>query len=347
MLATGKKPRNYHVVEEPGAFSSGTSSGTYLIYQYDGEAKEVTIPCKHKDRNVTGLGLGTNSVFIYGTVEKLTIPHCIEKIGAGAFSLCPNLTKIEIDADNKHYETDDGMMYTKGKGTLLFTPTNKKSVTIGSKTTVIGTSGLGNLNLDTLVIPKTVKTLSTSALAFSTIKSLTIEEGVETIDNRAFEKMTSNNKVVIPASVKVFGNYTFNSSSVDTVIFSKGMTEIPRYCFYQSHIRTVEIPDTVKTIRKQAFFYCRWLTNISLPASITSIEEDAFGSPISVTRHIYFAGSANRWNRISFGNALPKDTIMHYGNYPDDPTWDSASHLSAGLLVWAIIAIALKQIGFF
>jgi len=344
---SGRMPRKFFVREEPGAFSSGLSSkGYYLIYQYDGEEEEVAIPCEHKNATITGLGLSGYSVFIYGTVKKLIIPNCISIIGEGAFSLCPNLTDVEIDDDNINFERDNGMVYKKGKDTLIFTPTNKKSISFDPVTTVIGNSALGSLTLDKLVIPSTVKTLSSSALAFSNIKNLTIENGVEFIGNRAFEKMTSSSKVVIPDSAKVIGNYSFNSSSIDNVVFPQGITEIPIGCFYQSHITKVFIPDTVTTIRKQAFFYCRWLTNISLPASITSIEKDAFGSPVSVRRHIYFAGSEKRWKKIKFENDLPSDTIMHYGDYPDDDSssngkLNSAHFVSSGYLVWIAIAVAM------
>jgi len=352
---SGKKPRKFRVEEEPGAFSSGEStSGIYLIYQYDGEEKEVTIPCQHKNyNNITGLGLGDNSVFIYGTIEKLNIPACITNISGGAFSLCTNLTRVTINSANPNYETDNnGMVYSKGKSTLMFTPTNKKSVSIDPVTTAIGTSGLGNLKLDKLVIPGTVKTLGTSALAFSKITNLTIEYGVETIKNHAFEGMTSTSKVVIPDSVTFLGDYAFNQSRVSSVVLPQGLTEIPKYCFASSSVSSVVIPDTVTIIRKQAFFHCSSFRNISLPASLKTVESDAFFIMSSLlSRDIYFAGSEKRWNRITFETALPSDITVHFGNYPDDPSSEddsnelnsmslnSASLISGGFLVWVAIFI--------
>jgi len=234
---------------------------------------------------------------------------------------------------------NDGMLYTKGKGKLMFTPTNKQSVTINSATTVIAGGALSNLNLDKLVIPGTVKNLSAYALAYTNIKNITIENGVEVIGNHAFEKSTSDSPVVIPDSVKVFGNYSFNASKISDVVLPQGLTEIPMYCFRESKIKNIVIPNNVTVIRKQAFYYCTALKNISLPSSITSIEADAFDSPMSMKRDIYFAGSEKRWNRITFGKSAVPDTIntIHFGNEPDES--DADEDLNAGADAANIVAV--------
>lgn len=350
---SGKAPRPFKVYEEKEGFSAGTfttSQGKTVIYQYDGVEKEVTIPCDLGEEDVEGLGVSGYPVFIYHTVEKVTIPNCIQLIGESAFSQCPNLSSVVIRADNYFFEEEDGMVYKKGKNELVFTPATKKNVTILPETTVIEGGGLGSLVLESLVIPGTVKTLGASALAFSSIDNLTIEEGVKTIGNRAFEKVTTKLPVVLPSSVTSLGNFAFNASNIGSVTLPEGLTEIPRYCFRESRIQKMVVPESVTTIREQAFFYCRFLTNISLPAHITSIESDAFDSPIAITRHIYFAGSEKRWKAIKFGSAIPSWNTIHFGDYPDDstiPVWSEDNSMNAANLVsgkfavWATMIVAI------
>jgi len=338
------KPRHFAVREEPGGFSSGIviSTRQYIIYQYDGMEEEVTIPCEYEGNNITVFGLSGANVFIYGTVKKVNIPSCITTIGESAFSMCPNLADVVIHEDNPNYESYDRMVYTKGKGTLIFTSTNKSSVTISPLTTTIGVGALGSLNLGSLVIPGTVKKVGNSALAFSTITNITIEYGVESFGNRAFEKAKIS-KVVFPDSVKSIGNYSFNASSISTVVFPKNLTEVPRGCFYQSTIKNPILPDTIEVIRRQAFYYCSHLDNLSLPASLTHVEADAFDNPSTkYISHIYFAGSERRWNRIQFDTPINKKIQLHFGDYPDDENWNDSAIVKLPVFVFFVVAVILQ-----
>ena len=59
-----------------------------------------------------------------------------------------------------------------------------------------------------------------------------------------------------------------------------------------------------------------------LPASITSIEEDALGAPLTIQRDIYYAGTEEMWNKIKFETSLPDGTTVHFGVLPPE---DSSS----------------------
>jgi len=330
----GTKPRKYSVREEIDGFASGcysiNGSSVCLIYQYDGLNKTVTIPAVHNGYNITGLGKNGVTVFIYGTLESLRIPAFITDIWEGALSGCANLTSVTVDSKNPNYESDDGILYTKGKKKLLFTPTNKKSLTIGSTVTEIGTGAINDCSLDDLVIPGTVKIVGASALAHTTVRSLTIKNGVETIGASAFLFMkTANSTIVLPDSVTSLGRAAFSNCNVSHVVLPKNLKVIPRMCFNLSSIVDVVMPETVETIEKQAFYECRKLVNITIPVSVTHIEGSVFDGYWGTNlKNIIYKGSQSQWNQIKFDEPIPDKINIIFANQ-DASSTSSAKPSSA------------------
>jgi len=75
------------------------------------------------------------------------------------------------------------------------------------------------------------------------------------------------------------GNLPWSSyvDSITSIVIEPGITSIGNYAFYEmSAVRTVSIPDTVRTIGTAAFCWCENLTAVDIPASVTSIGESAF-----------------------------------------------------------------------
>ena len=63
-----------------------------------------------------------------------------------------------------------------------------------------------------------------------------------------------------------------------------GFTEIPYgFLSWGKRIKHIEIPDSVTSIGKDAFYECSSLTEIVIPDSVTSIGEDAFSDCSSLT----------------------------------------------------------------
>jgi len=334
---SGKKPRNCHVREEPGGFASGCysieSQTVCLIYQYDGLSSSVTIPSQHDGRNITGLGKNGVPVFIFGTIRSLHIPAFITRIWEGALSGNANLTSVTVDAGNEYYESSDGVLYTKGKKTLLFTPTNKKTLTIEESVTEIGVGAMNDCQFDNLVIPGTVKTVGASALEKSKVGNLTIEEGVETIGNSAFLFMkTVNPRIVLPDSVTTLGRAAFSNCNVTVVKLPKNLKVIPRMCFNVSSVKMVEMPETVETIEKQAFYQCRNLLNITIPVSVTHIESSVFDGYWGTNlKDLYYMGSPRSWKKITFDAPIPDSITVHYAQ--EDSGSDSYSGIEESISI--------------
>lgn len=75
---------------------------------------------------------------------------------------------------------------------------------------------------------------------------------------------------------------------------------------------TVTLPDTIKEIGKGAF-YQNDLSKIYLPASLISIQEDAFYECANLT-DIYYSGTEEQWQKVSIanGNESLENATIHY-----------------------------------
>jgi hypothetical protein len=92
-------------------------------------------------------------------------------------------------------------------------------------------------------------------------------------------------EITIPSTIQVYGkeykvtslNYdAFNESNVKSVKLAESFTEIPAGMFeYCRKLTSIEIPSSVTSIGESAFMHCD-LPSIEIPSSVTSIGSDAF-----------------------------------------------------------------------
>ena len=153
-----------------------------------------------------------------------------------------------------------------GKTLLGVTDRSIKEVVIPQGVTAIGEKAFGSCHdLQHVVIPDSVTSIEDLAFAFCGLQNIVISEHVVSIGQRAFVFM--EHIEVSPKNPR----YT----SVDGVLFDKGMTTIMQYPSKKKDERYT-IPHTVKTIADGAFLRCKSLITIEIPNSVTSIGDDAF-----------------------------------------------------------------------
>ena len=162
--------------------------------------------------------------------------------------------------------------------------------------THIGSFAFFSLGFSEVVIPSTVKSIGDSAFERTKLTSIVIPDTVTKMGNEVFKDCTkltsvklSNSlttlgtglfkevpvaSIDIPASVKSM-NGTFQFSGIESVVIPKGITEISDYTFWCcKNLKTVVIPDSVKSIGENAFERCA-ITEIRLE-NIESIGVSAF-----------------------------------------------------------------------
>lgn len=160
----------------------------------------------------------------------------------------------------------------------------------GTPVTTIGNAAFRDSSVTSVTIPANVTEIGANAFAGCTNltsvtyggdwSNLTIQSGNPAVQDAAnaplfdFEFIPPDNTAVIVT------NYKYNGAAADVTIPSryqgKPVTTIGHAAFFNSAVTSVTIPDSVTSIGDNAFGFCSQLTNISIPNSVTSIGFSAF-----------------------------------------------------------------------
>lgn len=140
--------------------------------------------------------------------------------------------------------------------------------------------------LTTLVLPSGVTAIGDYALAdCPALTSLSIPNGVTTIGKYAFSYDRSTSYVnklttlTLPSSLTMLGIYAFSyTKSLKRIEIPASLTTIPEYCFYESGVQEVVLPDGLTTISNNAFDYARSLQTVNLPSTLTTLGNNAFSN---------------------------------------------------------------------
>lgn len=136
------------------------------------------------------------------------------------------------------------------------------------------------------------------------ITSITISEGVKEIGFEAFQNCSNLSRVTIPESVTRIVEKTFENCSklekvealgVNTIEASafancenltscvfKSLEEIGEKAFTNCGFVSIDLPSTVTTIRRRAFYGCSKLVSFNIPNNVKEIEEDIIGNCVSL-----------------------------------------------------------------
>ena len=187
------------------------------------------------------------------SLKHVYVPASALEVSSKSFTNCPRLSSLEVSPDNKVYEhrdNNDSLVTISGKE-LLFTIKN--------------------------TIDSDIKSLTSGLFMNSTIKSIEIPEGVETIKDSVFEGAYLLKKVTLPKNLKSLGAFAFaKCNSLEEITIPDGIVNIPNYLFQSCpRLRKVHMSNNVKSIGISAFENDGQL-EICLPESLTEIKANAF-----------------------------------------------------------------------
>ncbi len=120
-------------------------------------------------------------------------------------------------------------------------------------------------NLDTVIIPASVRRLESQAFFASSIKELTIPDEVNFIGEKAFEDCELLRSVTLPAKLKEIGSASFrNCNELTALSFPEGFTTIgARAIASCEKLKSVSFPSTLETIGSKAFEGCEELASVT------------------------------------------------------------------------------------
>ena len=202
------------------------------------------------------------------SLESIYIPNSVTEIGYGAFKNCISLESISIP---------NGV--TKINDCIFQKCISLKSVIIPNSVTEINYSAFENCtSLESIIIPNSVTKIDYGAFENCTsLESIDIPNSVTTIGYGVFKGCTSLKSLTIPQSVTNFGGGIFDCTSLESLVFEEGITEISGdgICKNCPNLTNVIIPESAISISR-GFYDCTSLKNVYIPKNIQVISEYAF-----------------------------------------------------------------------
>lgn len=188
-----------------------------------------------------------------------------------------------------------------------------ESVTLPDSLTEIGEGAFANcISLNVLEIPGGVTRIERPADETVFIGHYKVDENNQYYTTDEFGVLFNKDKTKLLHCPRTLTSYQIPNS----------VTEIGCSAFQGVRLTSVIIPDGVTTIGGFSFFSCLQLMDIEIPASVTSIGEDAFSTyscdDFDRYRDIYYLGTEEDWEKINTHPDIPSANIHFKCTMPEE-----------------------------
>lgn len=215
--------------------------GTITLLEYIGDDPQVIIPSSithigekafYRNQRITQVilhdnikSIGSSAFWECNNIYQITIPASVEEIGKDVFNYCSNLNIINVDENNEHFKSIDGVLFTKGEEVeLLYYPCGKTG---------------------SFVIPDGVTTISENSFLCSKVTSITIPASVKKIETYAFDTCSQLTTLTIPGTVEIIEDSAFALSHIETLVIEEGVKKVGLHAFANTNCKSVTIPSNI------------------------------------------------------------------------------------------------------
>lgn len=169
-----------------------------------------------------------------------------------------------------------------------------KRIVLPLQTTKIEADAFRNCSsLHTIEVPTLVESIETSA-GCTALTEINVQAGNSHYSSKDGVLLSGDGKSILwfpmgkegeytlPSTVTTVGDYAFRNCRIETFHFADGLTSIGKYAFYNSSVKEVSLPSTVKQIPTGLFQKCANLTTVHLGKNTELLGDYVFdGCPIT------------------------------------------------------------------
>jgi hypothetical protein len=211
-----------------GQISYSTNGGNLTVTGYSGSGGTINIPAFTNGLPV--VAIASFAFFQHGNITNIVIPQSITSIGQAPFDDCQGLKSISVNSSNTDFVSVAGALYNTAQTTLI--------------------QFSGGLT-GSFTIPGAVANVGYAAFLGSELTAIDVDPSNPNYSSLGGALYNISQTTVIQCPVGVSGSYI--------------------------------IPTTVTTIAYGAFEYCTHITSVSIPASTKSIDGAAFYDTAGMT----------------------------------------------------------------
>lgn len=169
-----------------------------------------------------------------------------------------------------------------------------KRIVLPLQTTKIEADAFRNCSsLRTIEVPMLVESIETSA-GCTALAEINVQAGNSHYSSKDGVLLSGDGKSILwfpmgkegeytlPSTVTTVGDYAFRNCRIETFHFADGLKSIGKYAFYNSSVKEVSLPSTVKQIPTGLFQKCANLTTVHLGKNTEMLGDYVFdGCPIT------------------------------------------------------------------
>lgn len=209
-----------------------------VLQSYRGNSAEIIIP-----EGIHTIGMLAFSKDKKALIENIRFPKSLGTIGDWAFSNCEKLKRITI-------------------------PSNVKK---------IGKGAFGWCRELSEVIIEDNPKVGDGAFIWSLWEENEFKKTGVRIDGNTLLRVDPElTEYTILSNIKVIGRDAFKNSKVKEVIVPYGVTKLDICAFAYSAVERISLPETLKIVDAYAFSHCTNLTELTIPKSVSQIDDNAF-----------------------------------------------------------------------
>ncbi len=216
--------------------------------------------------------IGKNAFSQCYSITSVNIPTSVTFIDEDAFYYCSSLTSITIP----------NSITTISKGVFRDCKELTSVIIPNSVTTIREDAFKGCYSLSSITIPGSVTSIMADAFNSSGLKSIVFEDNPTPISlgSNIFSYCHFDNvylgRDLIYSTTYEDGYSPFYYKDVNYVTIGKNVTELGEMLFYACNIKSLEIPQSVTSIKTYAFYNNDKLTSVTIPKSVMTIDDSAF-----------------------------------------------------------------------
>ena len=284
----------------PDCNSGGTDAPWY---QYKSSIVKVEIT-----DGITAIG--ENTFRQYTTLEEVTLPDSLVKIGTFAFDGNTKLSSIQLNKvetiGNSAFSNcaslgNVSLDSAKTVGPQAFVSCSAlTSVTLGSdsnRVELVGKQAFGRCAALKTVNFKNVKELGEESFTQSGLTSADLSS-VEIIGKKAFSADTSLTSVTFGNASIQIGNQAFSRTGLISVDLPGGAT-LDNYAFYNcASLTEVVLGEGITAIPASCFNGATALESVTIPVSLQTVGANAFAKCTKL-KAAHYAGTQAQWNNVT------------------------------------------------